>query len=273
MNQNRLSSRAWQIIRSAIAAAVLPVLFIYVMIAKPDYRIMNGLAHVVLPVANVCGDIITYPVRLVGNVAANLRELSNLREENEELRARLDDALANKNLCDVAIDENQKLAHELDVVQNSPRRTIVADVIYDNTAFNHSTFLIDKGANKGLEKGMVAISPDGYLVGIIIDVASHFSRIRALTDANTNIAVRVAGSEVYGFLQGNGTSNPTIGFFSDPEFQPTSGIKLVSSNISGVLPNGLIVGELINESDVRVIPPQKLSRVMILDFDIGAEYK
>ena len=58
-----------------------------------------------------------------------------------------------------------------------------------------------------------------------------------------------------------------MGFFSDPEFQPTKGLKLLTSNISGVLPAGLIVGEMIDDTDVNVVSPKKLSRVLILKFD------
>ncbi len=272
MNPNKASSRLRTIIKSAAAAAVLPVLFIYIMIAKPDYVIMNGLAHIVLPVANWVGDVITWPVRAIGAAIDNVRELSNLRTENEELRVRLDDALRNKNACDVAMAENQKLSHELDIVQNSVRGAVVADVTYDNTAFHHSTFFINKGIRHGLDVGMVVVSTDGMLVGVITDVAGHFSRVRALTDSNTNIAVRIAGSEVYAFLRGNGSDTPTIGLFSDPEFQPSVGIKLITSNISGVLPNGIIVGETINETDVKIRQPDTLSRVIVLQFDAQNEY-
>lgn len=273
MSQNKLSSRLYTIIKSAVAAAILPVLFIYIMIAKPDYKIMNGLAHIILPVAHWTGDIITWPVRAVGNAVDNIRELSTLRTENEELRVRLDEALKNKTACEIAVLENQKLARELDIIESNPRDSLIADVIYDDSAFHHSTFLINKGIKQGLEKGMVVTSTDGVLVGIITDVAPHFSRVRALTDSNTNIPVRVVGSEVYGFMQGNGSSTPTMGFFSDPEFQPSGGIKLVTSNISGVLPNGIPVGEMQNETDVSVLPPKQLSRVVVLKFDTQDEYK
>ena len=273
MGQTKLSSKLRTIIKSAAAAAVLPVRFIYIMIAKPDYSLMNGLAHVVLPVANWIGDVITWPLRAVGVAADNIRELSNLRDENIRLRHALDDALRNKNACDVAIAENQKLASELDVVQNLPRESVVADVMYDNTAFNHSTFFISKGADDDIEPGMVVIAVDGTLVGIIIDSGPHFSRVRALTDSDTNIAVRIAGSEVYGFLHGNGSDVPTMGFFSDPEFQPSAGVKLVTSNISGVVPNGIYVGEMINESDVSVRQPDTLSRVIVLLFDNENKYE
>ncbi len=273
MNQNKLSSRVYIIVKSAIAAAIVPIIFIYIFIAKPDYKLMNAAAHVVLPVAGAVGDIVTWPVRVVIDTARNVRELSALRDENEELRAALDAALTNKNTCDVALLENQRLARELDIASSQSRGAVMADVVHDSGAFHHSTFFINKGTAQGLENGMVVVSTDNILVGIITDVAANYARVRAITDTKTNIAVRVAGSEVYGFLRGGGKTDPTMEFFSDPEFQPTTGIKLVTSNISGVLPGGILVGEMINEKDVSVPHPGKLSRVMVLKFDTANEYK
>ena len=267
MKQNKISSKIYPLVRAAATAAVLPVLFIYVMIAKPDYTIMNALGHVVVPVAQTVGDVITWPFRVVGRAIGNIAELSSLRAENEELRVRLDAALANKTACEVAIKENQKLNRELDIVISQPRGAIIADVVQDNSAMGHNTYLINRGARDGLESGMVVATTDMQLAGIVIDAATNFSRVRALTDADTNIAVRVVGSDVYGFMTGNGSARPSIGFFSDPEFQPSQGIKLITSNISGVLPAGLMVGELVDETDVKVVGPNKLSRVLILKFD------
>ena len=267
MKQNKISSKIYPIIRAVLTAAVLPVLFIYIMIAKPDYAIMNALGHVVVPVARGIGDVITWPFRVVGDTIGGIAELSSLREENRELRARLDAALIDKNLCDVAIKENQKLSNELGLVKTQPRDAVIADVIHDNRAMGHNTYIINRGARDGVETGMVVATTDMRLAGVIVDSANNFSRVRALTDTDTNIAVRVVGSEVYGFMTGNGSKNPTMGFFSNPEFQPAQGIKLVSSNISGVLPAGLIVGEMIDDTDVAVADPDEFSRVMVLKFD------
>ncbi len=273
MNQNKLSARLKSIIKSAAAAAVLPVLFIYIMIAKPDYKLMDGLAHVVLPVANWVGDVITWPVRAIGAAVDNVRELSTLRTENAELRAALDNALRDKNACDIAMAENQRLVRDLDIIQAQAHDAVIADITYDNSVFHHGNFFINKGVRHGLENGMVVISPDGMLVGIITDTAPGFSRVRTLNDTDSNIAVRVAGSDVYGFLRGNGSEMPTIGFFSDPAFVPTPGLTLITSNISGMLPNGIMVGKMQNETDVQISAPDKLSRVIVLQFDAQNEYK
>lgn len=267
MKQTKLSSRLYPIIRAVAASAVLPVLFIYVMIAKPDYAIMNALAHVVVPVAQTIGNIVTWPIRAVGGAIENVTEISAIRAENEELRTRLDQALANKHACDIAIAENKKLNRELGIINSQPRDVVIADIIHDNSVLGHNTYIINRGVRDGIEVGMAVASTDMVLAGIVIDTAPNFARVRALTDSDTNIAVRVVGSEVYGFMKGNGSARPTIGFFSDPEFQPTGGLKLVSSNISGVLPAGLVIGELIDEADVKILNPAKLSRVMVLKFD------
>lgn len=271
MNQKKLTSRVYSVAKAAAAAAVLPVFFIYIMVAKPDYRIMNAAAHVVLPVAGVVGDVITWPFRAVGGVVANVRELSGLRRENAMLREELEAMRLRGGECDVAIAEVQKLSRELDIVRATPS-SVAADVVHDNAALHHNTYMISKGARDGIEPGQVAVTFDGMLAGVVIDAAPGFARVRALTDADTNIAVRVVGSEVYGFMRGTGGRRPVMGFFSDPEFQPAAGIKLVTSGISGVLPEGIMVGTMENNVDVRIKSPGDLSRVMILKFGATGRY-
>ena len=271
MNPKKVSSRLHNIIKSAFVAALVLVMLIYVVVAKPDFRFMNGVAHVFVPIAHGVGNVITWPIRAGGRLVKNVRDISNLEQENQELRARLDALLANKNECDVALIENRRLAYELDVKRNSRYETVIADVILDNSAINHGTFLVDRGSVDGIKTGMVVVSFDNTMVGIIMDTGAHYSRVRALTDSGTNIAVRVAGSDVYGFLTGNGSDNPTVGFFNDPKFQGGPETKLLTSSISGILPPDIFIGTMQNKSDVNVISPSNLSSVMIFKFNVNQE--
>lgn len=273
MQTNKISSSIWKYVKSAIAAAALPVFLIYIMIGKPDYAIMNGLAHVVLPVADVIGDVVTWPIRVVGNVAGNIRELSSIRSENEELRAKLDELTRRQTEFDIAISENQRLRAQIDIAQSVPQSTIIADVSFDMSAFHHNTFFISKGRNSGVAPNMAVVSFDRTLVGVIIDVGANFARVRALNDAKSNIPVRIAGTGVYGFLVGRGAGTARLDFISDPEFQTTPGLKLVTSNIRGVLPDGIVVGELTDDNDVHITSPATTTRVMVLGFDNKDRYK
>ena len=273
MTKDKSSYKLAKIIKSAVAAAAVPVLIIYIMVAKPDYTITNSVAHVVLPVAHGIGSAITWPVRAIGQSASWVREMSNLRSENKKLRQKLDEVLAKQNECDIAISENIKLEKEIDVKRASPYKTVIADIQFDDSVFHHNTFLINRGKRAGLDKGMVVVSFDNRLVGTIIDCGSQFCRVRALMDANTRIAVRITGSDIAGFLQGNGKSGASVGFFNDTQFVGRQGLKLITSNISGILPSGIYVGEMIDEKNIDVIKPNELSRVMVLQFDNQGSYK
>ena len=132
MSNDKLSSKLAKLIKSAMAAAVLPIFIIYIMVAKPDYAIMNGLAHVVLPVANVAGQVVTWPIRAVGNGIKWIRETATIRSENEQLKRQINELLAEKHDYDTAIAENKKLEHELNIVKASPFNSVVADIQFDD---------------------------------------------------------------------------------------------------------------------------------------------
>ena len=262
-----------RIIKSSIAAVAVPVFMIYVLIAKPDYAIMNGLAHIVLPVAHGVGSVITWPIHAIGQSANWIKETSQLRKENKELKIQLNEALANKYSCDIAILENKKLEQEINIKKASPYKTVIADVQFDDSAFHHNTFLINRGKKDGLDKGQIVVSLDNRMIGVILDCGSQYCRVRALTDSDTNIAIRISGSNVSGFLQGNGKSNASIGFFNDTQFIGRKGLKVITSNISGILPSGIYIGDMIDETNVDVLRPNKVSRVMVLQYNNIGSYK
>lgn len=273
MTKDKLSYKLAKIIKSVSAAIILPIFVIYMMVGKPDYAITNGLAHIVLPVANFAGSVITWPFRTIGNGIAWIHETYNIRSENEELKIRLAAALAEKNNCDITNYENQKLEHELDVKKSYPYSSVIADITFDSSAFYHNTFFINKGTRSGISKNMAVVSFDNRLVGVVVDCGSAFCKVRSLIDADTNIAVRIAGADVSGFLQGNGKNKASIGFFNDTQFVGRKGLKIITSNISGVLPSGIYVGDMLDENYVNVIKPTDLSRVMILKFNNQDSYK
>jgi len=273
MTKDKLSYKLIKILKSTLAAIAVPVFFIYVMISKPDYTIMNGLAHVVLPVANFVGDVVTWPIHVVGNSITWVRETSQIRAENKRLREKLDTLLSQKYEYEVALAENKRLEQELDVKKSSPYLTVVADIQFNDSVFHHTAFLINRGTKSGLERGMVVVSFDNRMVGMISDCGSQFCRVRALSDSDSNIAIRIAGADVAGFLQGNGKTGASVGFFSDTQFSGRQGLKVITSNISGILPSGIYVGDMIDENRVDVLSPNKISRVLVLKFDNNGSYK
>ena len=272
------SSKIYSYLRAGAAAALIPIFFIYMMIGKPDYAIMNVAAGVVVPVSGFLADGLTWPLRVVGKIAEKSRERGNALRENRELRAKLDDLLREQTRCQFLIAENQHLAQKLDIAEGRTQKIIVARVIHDNSAIGHNTFILDRGENGGIAPNMAVVSFDGVLVGVVTTVSIDSAKVRAITDAKSSIPVRVAGTDVYGFLRGAGASAPVFEFYSDPEFVPTAGNHLVTSNIKGGLPDGIPVGMVTDVGRVSagVSPAATTSRlhdVMVLSFEAAGKYK
>lgn len=275
---SKVAERNAELVRGGIIAVLVPLFFLYIFLDKPDYRIANATAGVVVPAAKFVGDILTWPVRAAGNAGRGIRELAAARRENEELRARLDDALRARYECDILAAENQRLSRAIDMANGVPQKVIIARVVIDNSAFSHHAFIISKGADSGVKVGHAVLSGDGFLAGIVTDAYADFARVRALSDAKSSVPTRVAGSGVYGFLTGAGTSQPVFEFFSDQEFVPTAGIKLLSSGIKGNLPNGIPVGTVVRVGKKSAYVKLgadigRLHDVMVLEFDGKEGYK
>lgn len=261
-----------EMIRAATVASLLPIFFLYVLLDKPDYKIMNAVQFIVVPTARVIGDGLSWPLRATGRFADNFRAHTRALRENEELRVRLDAALANRAACDIAILENQRLERLLEISREGPLKTVVARVVLEHSVFRHAALTINRGTKDGIHQGQAVVSMDGNLVGIVTDVFDGMAKVRGLEDTRSNIPVRVAGTGVYGFLRGTGTSAPVFEFFSDQEFVPARGMRLVSSGVRGNLPNGIFVGIVDREGQLsaRVRLGARIGEVhevMILMFD------
>ncbi len=231
-------------VQAGITACLLPIFFFYVFLDKPDYKIVNAMAGAVVPAARVLGDGITWPVRALGGLYANAKERANVRTENRELRIKLDELIAAQTGCDALHAENQRLEQTLDIVRNRPEKSVLARVIFENSVFVAGTFILDKGENHGIHPGMAVISKDGFLTGVVITTTAESAKVRKITDTESNLPVRVAGTDVLGFLRGRGNAAPVFELFSDQEFLPTPGIMLLSSGIGGNLPDKIPIGTI-----------------------------
>lgn len=257
---------------SILPTIFLPFFVIYLVIDKPDYKIINKISAFNMNIATNIGNILNYPIKSISKLFSNIKDFNSIKEENLKLKEQISELISEKNKCDILVLENQKLNKELDIIKSKPIKSTLASIIYNKSLFG-DIFFINKGSDSGIKKGMVVISLDGNLVGVISDTNKNFSKIRSLNDTKSNIAVKIAGSEVYGFIQGKSSENPSIDFFSDPNFEITKGLKLTTSNINGVLPEGINIGEILENKQVKITSIKTISNVIVLHFDNEIKYK
>lgn len=190
---------------------------------------------------------ITYVGSFISDKVDNLREIETLLEENDALKAQVNDLTLEINRLQ---QDKYELAHlqelfELDAQYENYEKVGARIVGSESVNWYHS-FLIDKGSDDGIAVDMNVIA-DGGLVGIITDVGPNWSRVTSIISDEINLMGQVLSTEDNLIVSGNLVtvkSSGTISFSQllDTDDQVHTGDKVVTSSISDKYLPGLVIG-------------------------------
>jgi rod shape-determining protein MreC len=141
--------------------------------------------------------------RPVGNLWHGAFEYDDLKRQNEDLQAQVDQLNGRVADDDVYKSTNQELLALLKLQSQSDLPTVPARVVSGAVANFDNTIELDKGSNDGIKKDMPVRSGTG-LVGTVVQVSSDRSVVRLITDTSYQVGVTVVGS-----LSGGG--GPVVG--------------------------------------------------------------
>ena len=138
--------------------------------------------------------------------------------------------------------EAQRLSKLLALKNDYNYRFISARVIGREQAALSKTILINKGTAHGLKIGMPVIATPG-LIGRLIDVSWHVSKVLLLIDENSNIGAIVQRTRTQGIISGAGSRGCILKYISKNQ-DVKEGDTIVSSGMGGIFPKGLLIGKV-----------------------------
>lgn len=172
----------------------------------------------------------------------NYIDLIDVRRENIELRKsvkRLNERIVANN---EAIAANLRYKQLLELKESVAIPSVAVSVIGEDSSAWFKTLVVDRGAADGLAEGMPVVAAGG-VVGRLVKVAPHSSRVLLLTDHASAIAAIVQRSRARGVVRGAGGGRCSMEFTVKDE-DVKVGDTVVSSGIGGVFPKGLPIGEI-----------------------------
>ncbi len=149
----------------------------------------------------------------VADTVASIAELKRLREDYDELAAKLE---RYTNLERGAADlrqENQRLKEQLGFAERLAYERVPARIVAKDPENLYATFVIDKGVAEGVRKNMPVLAfQDGVegLVGRVLEVGRGSSVVVPLYDASSYVAARLATSRHEGLLTGQGKADDAL---------------------------------------------------------------
>ena len=190
------------------------------------------------------------PVTKVSQMIGGFQSYARLYEQNQELRRELQKMSAWKEAAVQLEQENAKLLSQNNV-RIDPALTSVSGVVMadSGTAFRQSV-LLNVGQRDGIVDGWATMDGLG-LVGRISGVGRQTSRVVLLTDPSSRVPVTIQPSGRRALLTGDNTPLPFLDFLEGVE-NVRPGDRVVTSGDGGVFPSGLLVGQVVQDSDGRL---------------------
>lgn len=231
----------------ACIGLALAVLLLGKLEVKAVHKAADLLGDQVVPLVGLVREPVSWSRQLgeqLGSLFAVHTENARLREENR----RLLDWQAQAVRLGV---ENRSLRTMLDMPDPEPAAAWVnARIVADSASPFVHTRLIDIGHAADIAPGMAVMTPPG-MIGRVIAVGNRSSRILLLTDLNSKIPVIVERSGDQALLAGDNSAEPKLEFLPlNPRFQ--IGDRVMTSGRGGVLPAGLMIGEISRIEGTRV---------------------
>jgi rod shape-determining protein MreC len=172
-----------------------------------------------------------------------------LKAENEALREQIAQMREDSNQADFTARENDRLRDLLDLKKAQEDFTLVDSYIIARSSTDwNSTYTLDKGSSDGIEVGMVAITANSEVVGLVTEAGRNYCVVKTVLDSSLEISATIASNGYSGMVQG-GYSTGAEGLLR-MNYLPSSAVirnhdQVVTSG-STVYPRNLILGYVID---------------------------
>ena len=223
--------------RSLIVLVVVSLVLCVVGVREGEsgpLHAVRGLFQAVAAPARVAGSFAASPVKGIGNVVGNLTAdqgaLSDLKAENESLKAQVAQLTEAQNDADTLMGLLQlRSTYNLD--------STAATVISQSTDSWTSTITIDKGTTSGIAVGMPVTSSAG-VIGQVSEVGPTSATVRLITDESSGVSAMVQSSRAQGQLVGSADGSVRLTLIRTDQ-QVSVGDMVITSGLGGVYPKGL----------------------------------
>ena len=231
------------------------VVLILALLITVGLVVASNLTGMSIPSVVVQG--VLTPIRASANALTNQAEdiydyifrYEALKAENEALREEIAQMREASNQADFIIRENERLRDLLELQKAQEDFRLVDSYIIARSSTDwNSTFTLDKGSSSGIEVGMVAITANSEVVGLITETGPNYSVVKTVLDSSLEISATIASNGYSGMVQG-GYSTGAEGL-RRMNYLPSSSVirnhdQVVTSG-STVYPRNLILGYVID---------------------------
>lgn len=245
MKKKLFTSKIKTILMVAVALAIITT--VVVAVSGGSTFSTNVVSTILKPIRSGVAAIDRQSMRIYNYIFS----YESIQAENEALKKQI-----------LSMENDIRTAHELQR-ENQRLRDLVglsdehedydfesAYIISWDASTWRSAFTIGKGKNFGLEPGMIAVTENGQVIGLVTEVGTNWASITTILDNGLEISASIASSGYTGVVQGTYQSEDTrllrMNYLTN-EAILKNGDQVVTTG-STLYPKGLLLGHITNVS-------------------------
>lgn len=178
-----------------------------------------------------------------------ITNISKVKKENEELKKTNSELQIKALEYDSSIKENENLKSMIKFVNKRTNYNYTgADIIGIVGNSYTDEFELNVGEDKGIKKGMIAITGNG-LVGQVISVGNNWSIVQCLSNKNIAVAAVVQGKKNNnGIVKGYNEHNKPLAEINrlSLDCNVKKGDIITTSGLGGIYPSGISIGKVLS---------------------------
>jgi rod shape-determining protein MreC len=196
-------------------------------------------------------------------------DVAELRAENERLRAENAQLRAAEARVKELERENEQLTAQANFAVRFPQlQQIPARVISRDPRSRSKYFVINRGAEDGVQVGMAAVSPD-FLVGLVTAVEAKTARVTLIVDESIQVGVQLQDDpRTQGILYGQWQKGGRLTMeYVERNITVPPNARIITSGLTQRVPKGLLVGVAANVKKDEQQDYQEIEVLPLTDFD------
>ncbi|MSQ47099.1 MAG: rod shape-determining protein MreC [Deltaproteobacteria bacterium] len=214
-------------------------LFLAMVNIRAPYRI-DPVGVLVLEVMYIPQLAVTWVGDYVGQAWNHYVALWSLREENAELRKKIESLEKSARHATEVYSANQRLSELLTLREDIGGTAVAARIVGRSPLAWVKTAVLDRGTSHGVTKGMSVLVSSG-VVGQVMSASAHTSRVLLVSDLSSAVDILVQRTRTRGIVSGAADGGCTLKYLERKE-DVQIGDTLVTSGLDGIFPKGQLLG-------------------------------
>ncbi|MBZ0273568.1 rod shape-determining protein MreC [bacterium] len=227
--------------RAFLLAVLLVLLGLHLATSSLDKGEDTGqIGRIILDVYTPVHAAIAWPIERVADYLEEYVFIFGAGRENKLLRDRVEELTLEVARLREAERENDRLRTLVAFREERAKEAIVAKVIARNVSQEFRTAIVNKGRNDGVERNMIAYTPNG-LVGHVTEATARAAKILLIVDGTSVVDAVAQSTRASGLVRGRGAATCVMEFVQRTD-SVEIGDSVVSSGVGGVFPSGFVIG-------------------------------